>query len=171
MIQLKHKALKHLREKWHNEQDGICPILKKAYPIEFFCVDHQHKLINESPSEDGKGLCRGAIHLQANSLEGKISKAYKRLGLHKHIELTDYLRNLADYLESNRIHTGELLIHPTEAPKKKKLLKSSWNELKKAILNDNMVNFYIPEYKDKRGNLSKELEKLFSIYNIIPKLR
>ena len=167
MIQLKHKALKHLREKWHNEQGGICPILKKAYPIEFFCVDHQHKLINESPSEDGKGLCRGAIHLQANSLEGKISKAYKRLGLHKHIELTDYLRNLADYLESNRIHTGELLIHPTEAPKKKKLMKSSYNELVKASEGKRVL----PEYKDKRGNLTKPLEKLFKEYNITPKLR
>ena len=167
MIQLKHKALKHLREKWHNEQGGICPILKKAYPIEFFCVDHQHKLINELPSEDGKGLCRGAIHLQANSLEGKISKAYKRLGLHKHIELTDYLRNLADYLESNRIHTGELLIHPTEAPKKKKLMKSSYNELVKASEGKRVL----PEYKDKRGNLTKPLEKLFKEYNITPKLR
>ena len=169
MIQLKHKDLKPLREKWHNEQDGICPILKKAYPIEFFCVDHQHKLINESPSEDGKGLCRGAIHLQANSLEGKISNAFKRLGLHKHIELTDYLRNLADYLESNRIHTGELLIHPTEAPKKKKLMKSSWNELNKQLCF--LGKKEIPEYKNKRGNLTKPLEQLFKHYNITPKLK
>ena len=171
MIQLKHKALKHLREKWHNEQNGICPILKKAYPIEFFCVDHQHKLINELPSEDGKGLCRGAIHLQANSLEGKISKAYKRLGLHKHIELADYLRNLADYLESNRIHTGELLIHPTEAPKKKKLMKSSYNELVKAVKDSCISVDGIPIYKDKRGNLSIALKSWFEAYNVTPKLR
>ena len=165
MIQLKHKDLKPLREKWHNEQNEICPILKKAYPIEFFCVDHQHKLVNELPSEDGKGLCRGAIHLQANSLEGKISNAFKRLGLHKHIELTDYLRNLADYLEDNRIHKGELLIHPTEAPKKKKLMKSSYNQLKSA----NNGFFKMPEYNN--GSLTKRLQFLFDKYRLTPKLK
>ena len=169
MIQLKHKDLKPLREKWHNEQAGICPILKKEYSIEFFCVDHQHKLVNELPSEDGKGLCRGAIHKQANSLEGKISNAFKRLGLHKHIELTDYLRNLADYLDNNRIHKGELLIHPTEAPKKPKLMKSSYNELSKKIEDHSFYEWVkLPCYK---GNFTKPLEKLFKEYGITPKLK
>ena len=170
MIQLKHKDLKPLREKWHNEQAGVCPILKKEYAIEFFCVDHQHKLVNELPSEDGKGLCRGAIHLQANSLEGKISNAFKRLGLHKHIELTDYLRNLADYLDNNRIHKGELLIHPTEAPKKKKLMKSSYNELKKVVECPSWILIEkMPEYKE--GRYTKKLEQMFSHYKVTPKLK
>ena len=167
MIQLKTSDLKILRAKWHREQQGVCPILKKAYPVKNFCIDHQHKLINELPDETGKGLVRGAIHFQANSLEGKITNAFKRLGLHKHIKLTDYLRNLADYLESNRIHEGNLLIHPTESPRRLKLMKSSYNEL----LNASKGKRVLPEYKDKRGNLTKPLERLFKEYGIIPKCK
>lgn len=167
MKQLKRADLKGLRLKWFTENKGICPILKKEYPIEDFCIDHQHKLKNELPDETGKGLCRGSIHLQANSLEGKILKSFNRLGLKKHIDLVSYLRNLADYLESNKIHTEEKLIHPNEAPLKKKLMKSSYNKLVKAINGKQSI----PEYKDKRGNLSEPLKKLFIKYNIEPVLK
>ena len=167
MIQLKPKDIKPLRLKWYAEQKGICPILKNKYPVDKFCIDHQHKLVNELPSEDGKGLCRGAIHFQANALEGKISNAFKRLGLHKHTDLVSYLRNLADYLESNKIQEGEKLIHPTESPRKLKLMKSSYNQLVKVVNNSEKI----PPYKDKRGNLSVSLERLFSKYNITPKCK
>ena len=167
MIQLKPKDIKPLRLKWYNEQNGICPILKKHYPIDKFCIDHQHKLNNELPSEDGKGLCRGAIHFQANALEGKILKSFKRLGLHKHIDLVEYLKNLANYLDNNKIHTKEKLIHPTESPRKLKLMKSSYNELVRA----NAGEKEIPIYKDKKGNLSIHLERLFSEYKITPKCK
>ena len=164
MKQLKVNDLKPLRLKWFKEQNGICPILKKIYPVASFCVDHQHKLVNELPDETGKGLCRGAIHFQANALEGKIGNAFKRLGLHKHIELTEYLRNLADYLEDNKIHQGEQLIHPSESPRKLRLMKSSYNELMKASAG----RCVLPDYKDKRGNLSKPLERLFTEYGTTP---
>jgi len=167
MIQLKPKDIKPLRLKWYEEQNGICPILKQHYHVSKFCVDHQHKLVKELPSEDGKGLCRGAIHFQANALEGKILKSFKRLGLHKHIELKDYLRNLADYLDNNKIHTNEKFIHPTESPKKLKLMKSSYNELVRA----NAGRKEIPVYKDKTGNLSVSLERLFNEYKLTPKLK
>jgi len=167
MKQLKNTDLKPLRSKWYDQQKGVCPILKKGYPLTDFCIDHQHKLINEKPNEEGKGLCRGAIHFQANSLEGKILKSFNRLGLGKHIQLVPFLRNLADYLENNRIHTIEKLIHPTEAPRKLQLMKSSYNELVKTI----GAGVSIPEYKDKRGNLSKPLQLLFSKYNVTPKTK
>ena len=167
MIQLKPKDIKPLRLKWYNEQNGICPILKNHYPVDKFCVDHQHKLVNELPSSDGKGLCRGAIHFQANALEGKIVNAFKRLGLPKHIDLIDYLRNLADYLESNKIQQGEKFIHPTESPRKLKLMKSSYNELVKAVGND----LTVPMYKNKRGNLTVVLERLYAKYKVTPKCK
>ena len=34
IIQLKSSDIKPLKEKWYTEQNGICPILKKEYPIE-----------------------------------------------------------------------------------------------------------------------------------------
>jgi hypothetical protein len=162
MIQLKQSDLKIIREKWFNEQNGICPLLGNEYPLSEFCVDHQHKLVKELADESGKGLCRGAIQFQANALEGKITNSFKRLGLEKHIDLVSFLRNLADYLENNKIHTDEKLIHPNEAPRKQTLTKSSYNKLVKTIDGKQKV----PPYKDKRGNLSKPLEKLFIKYNI-----
>lgn len=162
LIQLESKEIKALKEKWHAEQNGICPLLGKAYPPEEIVLDHQHKLVAELPDETGKGLCRGAIQFQANALEGKITNSFKRLGLEKHTDIISFLRNLADYLEHNKIHESELYIHPTEKPRKPILMKSSYNKLVKAI--DGRQK--IPEYKNKRGNLTKPLEQLFVKYNI-----
>ena len=47
MIQLEQKEIKDLKEKWHNEQDNICPILKLPFPLESMTLDHQHKLKSE----------------------------------------------------------------------------------------------------------------------------
>lgn len=47
IIQLKASDIKPLKEKWYSEQNGICPILKKEYPLEKFVVDHLHKLKSE----------------------------------------------------------------------------------------------------------------------------
>ena len=167
MEQLKQSDLKIIREKWYNEQDGICPILGNYYPLSEFCVDHQHKLVKEVADETGKGLCRGAIQFQANALEGKITNSFNRLGLSKHTDIISFLRNLADYLEYNKIHTDEKLIHPNEAPRKPILMKSSYNKLVKAIDG----NQKIPEFKQKKGNLTKPLEKLFEKYNIKPEFK
>tara|TARA_R110000796_G_scaffold44977_1_gene109236 strand:- start:1038 stop:1556 length:519 start_codon:yes stop_codon:yes gene_type:complete len=165
--QLKQSDLKVIRELWYNELNGICPILGNEYPLSDFVVDHQHKLVKELSDETGKGLCRGAIQFQANALEGKISNAYRRYGLEKHIDLVSFLRNLADYLESNKIHTDEKLIHPNEAPRKPTLMKSSYNKLVKEIDGKQKV----PEYKQKKGNLTKPLEVLFEKYNIKPEFK
>ena len=167
MIQLKQKDLKEVRERWFNELNGICPLLGNEYPLEEFVVDHQHKLVKELADETGKGLCRGAIQFQANALEGKISNSFKRLGLDKHIDLVTFLRNLADYLESNKIHTDEKLIHPNEAPRKPTLMKSSYNKLVKLIDGKQKI----PEYKSKRGNLTKPLERLFEKYELEPEFK
>ena len=46
-------------------------------------------------------------------------------------------------------------------------MKSSYNELTKAIDGRQAI----PEFKQKRGNLTKPLEKLFVKYNIEPKFK
>lgn len=47
IIQLKASDIKPLKEKWYSEQNGICPVLKKEYPLEKLVVDHLHKLKSE----------------------------------------------------------------------------------------------------------------------------
>jgi hypothetical protein len=167
MIQLESKEIKELKENWHNEQNGICPLLKQEFPLDKMVIDHQHKLVNELPDETGKGLCRGAIQFQANALEGKFTNAFKRLGLEKHIDMVSFLRNLADYLEHNKIQEGELYIHPSEKTRKPTLMKSSYNKLVKAIDGAQKV----PEFKNKRGNLTKALESLFEKYKVEPEFK
>lgn len=164
IVQLEQKDLKILKEKWYQEQKGICPILEKEYPFEEFVIDHLHTLVKENPDEEtGKGFVRGAIQFQANALEGRILGDFKRLGLEKHTDIVTFLRNLADYLENNRFHTEqEKYIHPNEKPRKPILTKRCYNKLLKAVDGKQKI----PPYKEKRGNLTKPLEKLFEKYNI-----
>lgn len=162
--QLKQKDLPALREKWFKEQGGKCPLFGKEYPLSEFVVDHRHKLKSELPDESGKGLCRGVIHKQANSIEGKITNAFKRYGGDAHIDIVSFLRNLADYLELNKIHSEEKWIHPLEEPKNPKLKKVSYNKLVKAISGKQKI----PEYN---GKFTKKLEILFDKYNIVPEFQ
>ncbi len=166
MIQLEQKEIKQLKEKWHNEQNGICPLLNLEFDLDKMVLDHQHKLKAELPDETGKGLCRGAIQFQANALEGKFTNAFKRLGLEKYISMPDFLRNLADYLEHNKIQEGELYIHPTEKPRKPILMKSSYNKLVKEINGKQKV----PPYANKQ-KLTKTLERLFEKYELEPEFK
>lgn len=158
--QLKQKDLKALKEKWYNEQNGVCPLFGKQYPIEEMVLDHCHKLKNELPDESGKGICRGVIHFQANALEGKFAKSYKRYG-GDHTDLITYMKNLIAYLQSNKSHEEEKWIHPSEEPKHPKLMKSSFNSLVKAVAGKQKV----PEYT---GKFTKQIQKLFEKYNVVP---
>jgi hypothetical protein len=157
--QLKQKDLKALREKWHEEQGQICPLFGNKYPHDEMTLDHCHKLKSELPSADGPGLCRGTIHKQANAIEGKITNAFKRYGGDKHINIVSFLRNLANYLEKNKIHTDEKWIHPTEEPKPPKLMKSSYNKLVKAVNGKQKIPAYT-------GKFTKGIEKLFEKYEV-----
>lgn len=163
LIQLKSNDLKPLKEKWHNLQNHICPIIKKEFILDEMVIDHEHKLKSELPDESGRGCCRGAISRFANALEGKILNNFKRMGLDKHIDLPTFLRNLADYLETNHLEDDILYIHPTEAIKIPKLKISSYKKLKKVY--SERAKF--PEYP-KSGKLSKQLQILFTKYNLEP---
>jgi len=162
--QLKQKDLPELREKWFKEQGYKCPLFGKEYSINDMTLDHFHRLKSEPPDESGKGLCRGVLHKQANSIEGKITNAFKRYGGDKHTDIVSFLRNLANYLESNKIHTEEKWIHPTEKLKNPKLMKSSYNKLVKAVAGKQKV----PEYS---GKFTKQLEALFEKYNVTPEFQ
>jgi len=159
LCQLKHKDLKPLREKWYTDQNGECPILKQKFPIEEMVIDHQHKLKSEEPDSTGKGLCRGCIHNGANVLEGKITNAFKRYGLGKHIDLPFFLRNLADYLEDNRIKETVKYIHPSEKPKPRRFSKVRYNRLVRAVDGRQRV----PKYT---GRLTVTLQRLLDKYQI-----
>ena len=100
MQQIKNSELKVLRKQWHKEQGFICPILNQKIPHKDAVVDHKHRNKSTPVGKDGAGMIRGVIQRSANVIEGKLTNAYVRYGLHKFdITLPQFLRNLADYLE------------------------------------------------------------------------
>ncbi len=166
IIQLKSADVKNLRDKWHKEQNEICPILGIKVSADKMSLDHLHKLKSEEAGIDGKGCCRGTIEFRANAIEGKISNAYKRLGLDKLIELPSLLRNLADYLEHNHLDDEIIYIHPTEKVPEKKLSKKNYNKLAK-LYKTSGAKAKFPAFPSS-GKLTKPLEKLFSDFEIEP---
>ena len=93
--------IKAFKEQQIEKQNGIDPILGISFPKGNICQDHDHILQN----------CRGALHFQSNTFEGKVFNAYTRcLGWLTDVPLPIILRNLADYLEvdysDNPYHNG-----------------------------------------------------------------
>lgn len=128
-VLLTSASAKILREKTHEEQGFICPILKKEFPQSEMTLDHKHKKKNDPVGPNGDGLCRGVIHNVANSLEGRILKDFMRTGVHKYISITDYLRNLADYLENPPME--QIYVHHTEKLRTPATNKNDYNKIKK----------------------------------------
>lgn len=152
--------MKELKEKWYDEQKGICPVLKAKIPLNKVVMDHCHRKKSEPCSEEtGKGLCRGAIDFRANALEGKITNNFKRLGLDKEYFLPEVLRNLADYLEFNHNSDEITYVHPSERPRKPKLSKRCYSTLQKKVQGKQRMPAYT-------GNLTKPLKKLFEKYKV-----
>jgi hypothetical protein len=65
--QLNQGDLKELRAQLHNEQNEICPVLKKKFPIDKMVIDHKHTTSQQTVGKDSNGLVRGCIHFQAIS--------------------------------------------------------------------------------------------------------
>ena len=118
-----------LRKQLHIEQNFICPILKKVFDQTEMTLDHKHKRKNDPVGPNGDGLCRGVIHNNANALEGRILKDFVRTGVSKHISIVDFLRNLADYLETPPME--QIYVHPTEKLKTPAMNKNDYNKIKK----------------------------------------
>lgn len=164
---IKQGELSALRSRLHEEQGGVCPILKQKFAVEEMVVDHEHRKNKSKPigSGDGSGLIRGAIQRHANALEGKITNNWRRNGMDKFdITLPDFLRNLADYLERDNTD----IVHPSELPSPKIVKKSCFNKLVKAMQKEGKV---APTYRlspkgKKIQKLTKTLAKQFETYNI-----
>ena len=166
--QLKQKDIKSMKEKLWEENEKKCPLLGIEVELDKMVLDHIHKLKGEAPSEQ-KGTIRNALEFRANAMEGKITNNWKRyFGADENnhpIDLPTFLRNLADYLEKGayQCEEGNYYIHPSEEPKQPKLMKSSYNKLKR--LYTGKAKF--PEYP-KSGKITIGLIKLYTDYELNP---
>ena len=154
---LKHKDIKPLREKLWKENNYCCPICGTKLSKEDLALDHSHDT----------GLIRNTICSKCNSYEGMIKSKWKRSGLMNIIELADLLESLSVYLRKEHLP----YLHPTAVMKKPKLMKSSYNDLKREIQKANKYlqkPIKIPPYpKSKR--LTKRLKELYDQFGIDPK--
>ena len=158
---LKQADIKELREQIHKEQNEICPICKEKIHYSKTTLDHQHKKKDEEIGHLGKGLIRGVICFTCNSAEGRILGVYTRQGLHKKdIEYTSWLRNLADYLDREKLP----YVHPTEVPKEPNIKKSLYNKLKKEYLKTDRKKKF-PDFP-KSGKITKALKELSEEFDI-----
>lgn len=156
--QLKRNDIKPLRDKLLKEQKGICPLTGKKIKEGEATLDHKHKLFADNEiGVNGAGLIRGVLNFQANSFEGKVFNIYRRMGLHKIIDLPTLLRNLANYLERDCLP----FIHPTEKPTPKFITKMCHNKLTKAVAGKQKVPLF-----RKKQKLTKKLFNLFRKYHI-----
>ncbi len=169
--QMMTKDIKILKEKIWLQNNKRCPLLEIEVELDKMVLDHAHKLKTEE-ADINKGTIRNALEFRANAMEGKITNNWKRyFGADetKHpITLSNYLRNLADYLEQDSYcetlddeHT--YFIHPSEKPKTQYIKKTCYNKLIKAV--DDKVK--IPVFNDKgKQKLTKAFEKLFEKYDV-----
>lgn len=119
-----------IREREHDRQGRICPVLRKEVLHEDIVLDHKHKRKADPVGVNGDGICRGAIERFANALEGKITNNFTRMGLGKFIDLPTFLRNLADYLEDPPMwRASTWFIHLDEKPTSRRLMKSEFNRV------------------------------------------
>ena len=118
-IFITQKELKTFRLRQFKLQGRWCPILEQQIRFKDSVVDHKHKRKEEQyGGPEGKGLIRGILHFQANVMEGKIVRLYKRYGLSKFIGLPTLLRNIASYIEQPV--SRPYYVHPSAIPKVKK---------------------------------------------------
>ena len=155
LIQLEQKDSKKFRKLQWVKQKKVCPLLGRKIPLSEAVVDHKHKLKTQKPGPNGRGLVRGVLHFQANSLEGVIVKKYKRYGLHKLIDLPTFLINMAKYLDNPPCDS--IYIHWTEKSKPKKLGKREYNKVIKQW-KKLYPNRKPPEYP-KSGRMTEKWEK------------
>lgn len=152
MKQLKQSEIKYYRSLILEEyQQGKCAICGNIPSNP--CLDHHH-----TKKIGGTGQIRGVLCSNCNIFLAKSENNCKRYGISQK-QLPEILRAMANYLEQDQYD----IIHPSEL-KPKRLMKSSYNELKKAHTGKKKF----PEYP-RSGKLTKPLERLFEAYGIEPK--
>jgi len=116
--QLKQKGVKPLRDILYQKQNGICPVCSRQ--IKDPVLDHMH-----TKKIQGTGQIRGTICNLCNTYIARIENNARRHHI-KVEELPEILNNIANYFQDQK-----LILHPSEAPKQKRVQKRDWNRIKK----------------------------------------
>ena len=169
MKQLKQSEMKEIRNDFFYNQKEKCLILDTPQDLSEMALDHIHGSHRSMFPETNK-LVRGLIHSDVNIIIGKIENQWlrSRTNLKQNHNLPDVLRQIADYIEkySDIDNFEELLIHPSEKPKEKKLSKRNFKKLLKLFV------IKYPKRKEieypKSAKLTKKLEILFEEFDISP---
>lgn len=155
--QLKQNNIRDERERLLKEQDCLCPLCGQEIDPCDAALDHCHDT----------GHIRGVLHKVCNSGEGQMRSKYRRSGVAKYTTFEEYLLNLAQYLLKEK----HPMLHPSHAPRPRKLQKRSYQELIKAVDKHNIYTdkrLKVPPFP-KSGRLTKRLKELFEIVKIYPK--
>ena len=147
-IEMKQADIKVLKEKIWKQNDFKCPVLDREIPLDKMVLDHAHKRKDESYAPD-KGTIRTALDFRVNAVLGKLENSFKRTGLmnEEYFDIGDFLRNAADYFEEGSYTENDAyFIHPNEVPKRKKVMKSEYNKVKK---------YYFKLYPNRKKELKR----------------
>jgi len=158
MHQMTQKEIKPLREDLLKKNNGICPLCETDIREGESCLDHCHK----------SGQIRNTLCKRCNSLEGQMKAKWIRSGVAKKVQFEVFLMNLSLYLNPDNYLP---IIHPSHAARPRKLMKSSYNTLKREIERYNKFlarPIKIPLYpKSKR--LTKRIKELFNQFGLDPR--
>jgi len=160
IIQMSGSILKEYRESKVLELGHVCPICNIERKTEEFVVDHQHKTKSEKNGIDGAGMVRGVICFMCNSTEGRLLAKFKRSGLANDITFQYFLRALASYLDQPVTE----FIHPNEKSKEKRLMKRTFNKIKK--IHDEKYQKRKPLEYPKSGKATKLIRELSEEHGI-----
>ncbi len=164
MQQLKQKDVKSIREEIAERQGGLCPVSGLDVSNGDAALDHAHSASDFTETVEGQ--VRGVLHRFANSLEGSMRSKYRRSGLAQHITFEEVLLNLYMYLMEYRLP----LLHPSHAPRPRKLMKQSYNKLAKEVKGANKYlkkPIKMPDYPKSR-RLTKRLKELYEQFGLYP---
>lgn len=121
---LKRSKIKAYREEARKEEDDICPLLEVDFDTDYAtraCLDHSHTIPRNGYNNSQCGRVRGVLSSTANMLLGRLEKLwYKYANRHTHITFSNFLRNVADYLERD---SSQNPVHPAEVEKWKNRMK------------------------------------------------
>lgn len=164
IIQLKSKDIAELRREIALKQGNKCMLCGCDLTDKIAVLDHQHKIRKTDPNViNGNGLVRGVLCSECNALEGKIFNNSVRF-LHQPTkdDLCKWLSNLISYYHNEPYP----YIHPSEEPKAKTVSKANFNKLNKLYKVKYPTKKPLEYPKSKK--LTKQLERLFTEFNISP---
>lgn len=154
--QLSSKDISNVRTALLNIQGGDCKICSKKIRAGEACLDHHHQKKNK-----GTGQIRGVLCRTCNTLLAKMENNAVRYRISNE-ELPMVLVAMSAYLKDTQLP----YLHPSEKPRIKKLQLASYKKLQKAFIRSRNPKKF-PEYP-KSGTVTKELDKLFTQYKIVP---